>query len=61
MTDILLQMNKIAIVTGGASGIGLAIARKFSANDILTIPRESVLILTRRRLQNSLMRKLLFL
>ena len=30
-------MKKIAIITGGASGIGLAIARKFSANDILTI------------------------
>jgi NAD(P)-dependent dehydrogenase (short-subunit alcohol dehydrogenase family) len=30
-------MKGIAIVTGGASGIGLAIGRKFSANDILTI------------------------
>jgi len=30
-------MKKIAIVTGGASGIGLAIARKLSSNDIHTI------------------------
>jgi len=30
-------MKKIAIITGGASGIGLAIARKFVANNIYTI------------------------
>lgn len=31
------QQNLIAIVTGGASGIGLAIAEKFSQNSIFTI------------------------
>jgi NAD(P)-dependent dehydrogenase (short-subunit alcohol dehydrogenase family) len=30
-------MKKVAIITGGASGIGLAIARKFVSNDIRTI------------------------
>src|SRR5688572_11885444 len=28
--------KKIAIVTGGASGLGLAIAKKFTANNIIT-------------------------
>ncbi len=33
-----MQANKqIAIVTGGASGLGLSMARKFTENDILTI------------------------
>jgi len=31
------EQNKIAIVTGGASGIGFAIAEKFVKNDITTI------------------------
>ncbi len=30
-------MNKIAVITGGASGIGLAIARKFAVNKITTL------------------------
>jgi NAD(P)-dependent dehydrogenase (short-subunit alcohol dehydrogenase family) len=30
-------MNKIAVITGGASGIGLAIARKFTVNKITTL------------------------
>jgi len=31
------QENKIAIITGGASGIGFAIAKKFAANNIKTV------------------------
>jgi NAD(P)-dependent dehydrogenase (short-subunit alcohol dehydrogenase family) len=31
------RINRIAIVTGGASGIGLAIAKKFTGNKITTI------------------------
>ena len=30
-------MKKIAVITGGASGIGLAIARKFVSNGIHTV------------------------
>lgn len=30
-------MNKIAVITGGSSGIGLAIARKFAGNGITTL------------------------
>ncbi len=32
-----MEENKIAIVTGGASGIGLAIVESFTKNNIFTI------------------------